>query len=473
MTQPTHARHQDHQAACRLSATTAGAASAAASAPAMPASRRARVATVALPVADLLGLMLASAVTGRSGLPSAAYAGAVLAVLALGGQHRLRICLRVSDQVGRIFTAAALPLPLLLPWLPAGLACRLALSSAVSVIALRSLVCAALRMAHRHGMLTEPALVVGAGESGVLIAALLRQHPEFGLRPVGFLDGCPPPTDLALPVLGAAADLPAMICRFRARRVIVCFPVDRDRDLVAVLRACQPLGADICLVPRLQELGAAVPRACLDEVWGIPLIPLRRAAQVPAAMLSKRIFDVLAAVFLLGVLWPVLLVLMAVIRLRSGRPAIFRQVRVTSADRTTPIMKLRTLDEHSDSDTRWSVPALQCGSLSRWLRAAHLDELPQLVNVLRGDMSMVGPRPERPYFAERFGREIPRYGDRNRMPAGITGWAQVHGMHGDTPIEQRASFDNQYIEYWSPWLDVVILARTFTASIAGLLGSRR
>ena len=119
------------------------------------------------------------------------------------------------------------------------------------------------------------------------------------------------------------------------------------------------------------------------------------------------------------------------------------------------------------------MPTQQRCTLGQWLRATHLDELPQLMNVLRGEMSLVGPRPERPYFAERFGREIPRYGDRNRMLAGITGWAQVHGLHGDTSIDERARFDNQYIEYWSPWLDVVILARTFAASIASGQGSRR
>jgi len=129
-------------------------------------------------------------------------------------------------------------------------------------------------------------------------------------------------------------------------------------------------------------------------------------------------------------------------------------------------MKLRTLSEYGDPDTSWSVPAQHSSKLGRWLRTTHLDELPQLVNVLRGEMSLVGPRPERPYFADRFSHNIPRYSDRTRMPAGITGWAQVHGLHGDTSMFERARFDNQYIEYWSPWLDVVILARTLAASIS-------
>ena len=430
-------------------------------------------ATTGPPLVDALALAAAIGASGRISLPTLAYAGVVFIVLALGGQQRLRICLRVSDQVGRIAAAAGAASAFFLPWLSPGLAWRLALSFAVSVITARGIASCALRAARHRGLLTEPTLVVGAGEMGVLIADLLRQHPELGLRPLGFLDSCPPPGELPLPVLGTAADLPAMICRFRVRRVIVCFGVDADPELVPVLRACQPLRVDVCLVPRLPELGAAVPRACLDEVWGIPLIPLRGGAHAPARMFAKRVFDVLAAVILLAALSPVLLVLAAIIRLRSGRPALFRQVRVTGDERIAPIMKLRTLDEHDDSDTRWSVPAGQCGQLSQWLRATHLDELPQLVNVLRGEMSLVGPRPERPYFAERFGREIRGYGDRTRMPAGLTGWAQVHGLHGDTAIGERSRFDNQYIEYWSPWLDVVILARTFAASVSGLPGGRR
>jgi lipopolysaccharide/colanic/teichoic acid biosynthesis glycosyltransferase len=106
------------------------------------------------------------------------------------------------------------------------------------------------------------------------------------------------------------------------------------------------------------------------------------------------------------------------------------------------------------------VDERRCGPFGRWLRATHLDELPQLVNVLRGEMSLVGPRPERPYFARQFCRDIPRYADRTRMPGGLTGWAQVNGLNGDTSVFDRARFDNYYAEYWSPWLDAVILART-------------
>jgi len=436
------------------------------------AARRAgRLAPVlAMPLADVCGLAAAIGVTRGAGLPSVVYALAVLAILAAGGQHRLRICLRVADQAGRILTAVALPLLILLPWVADGTAAWQALWSAGLVFGLRIAASATLRAAHRGGVLTEPALVIGAGTFGAHIGELMRAHPEFGLRPLGYLDEGPPRRDLALPSLGGLADLPDVVIRYGIRRVIVCYAACKDEDLVTVLRASRPLPADVCVVPRLYELGMAVPRGCLDELWGIPLIPLRRLGHLRTGLWLKRVFDtVLAGTLLLGAA-PVLLVLAAAIRLRTGQTPLFRQVRDTGNGRTAEVLKLRTLRAHGDPDTSWAPDKPEYGALSRWLRVTHLDELPQLVNVLRGDMSLVGPRPERPYFTERFGREILRYSDRARMPAGITGWAQVHGLNGDTSIFERARFDNQYIEYWSPWLDVAILGRTLAASIFGRTG---
>jgi exopolysaccharide biosynthesis polyprenyl glycosylphosphotransferase len=423
------------------------------------------VPVVALPLADVLALVAAIGVAGRPGVLPAVYALAVLFLLAVSGLHRLRICLRVADQAGRILAAAALPLLVLLPWMPAAQAARLALWSAGLLIAFRVAVSAVLRTAHRGGLLTEPALVVGAGTFGAHIGELMRAHPELGLAAQGYLDLGPPRRDLALPSLGAPADLADVVTRLGIRRVIVCYAACKDEDLVTVLRACRRLRADVCVVPRLYEVGMAVPRACLDEIWGIPLIPLRRLGHSALGLGLKRTIDVVIAATLLIVAAPVLLVLAAAIRLQTGQTPLFRQQRVTGQGRTATVIKLRTLYGPADPDTSWGVSEHHSSALSRWLRVTHLDELPQLWNVLRGDMSLVGPRPERPYFADQFGREILRYSDRDRMQAGLTGWAQVHGLNGDTSIVERARFDNQYVEYWSPWLDVVILARTLAALI--------
>jgi lipopolysaccharide/colanic/teichoic acid biosynthesis glycosyltransferase len=254
--------------------------------------------------------------------------------------------------------------------------------------------------------------------------------------------------------------------RLGIRRVIVCYSECRDEDMVALVRASRPIPADVCVVPRLYELGVAVPRACLDELWGIPLIPLRRHVHSAVVLCLKRAFDLAVGSALLCLAAPLLLVLVPLVRLRAGRAAIFRQARVTRNGRVVPILKLRTLGEHSDQDTRWTAAEEHSTALGRWLRATHLDELPQLLSVVRGDMSLVGPRPERARFAEQFSKEIPRYADRTRMPAGMTGWAQVNGLSGDTSIFERARFDNYYVEYWSPWMDVTILARTLAAIVA-------
>jgi exopolysaccharide biosynthesis polyprenyl glycosylphosphotransferase len=423
------------------------------------------VPVVALPIADAAALAAAVGVVGRVGLPEIGYALAVLWVLAAMGLHRLRICLRVADQAGRILTAAALPLLLLLLWIPADVAARLALWTAGLVIAFRIAVCAVLRTARRGGLLGEPAIVVGAGTFGAHIGELMRAHPELGLRVQGYLDLGPPRRDLAMPSLGAPGDLARVVTRLGIRRVIVCYAACKDEDLVTVLRAARSLRADVCVIPRLYEVGMSVPRACLDEIWGIPLIPLRRMGRSTVSLVLKRTLDVVIAAALLIAAAPVLFVLAAAIRLRTGQAALFRQQRVTGRGRTASVVKLRTLSGSADPDTSWGVSAHESSALGRWLRDTHLDELPQLWNVLRGDLSLVGPRPERPFFADQFGHEILRYSDRTRMQAGLTGWAQVHGLNGDTSIVERARFDNQYIEYWSPWLDVVILGRTLAALI--------
>ncbi len=222
-------------------------------------------------------------------------------------------------------------------------------------------------------------------------------------------------------------------------------------------------------MPRLPALDAAVPRGGLDEIGGLPLLPLRGRRRLAARLALKRAFDLAAAAALLVLTTPLLIALAVVSRLQLRRPALFRQVRVVGSGQLAEIVKLRTVAGHLDPDRYWTPSERQCTRFGWFLRASHLDELPQLVNVLRGEMSLVGPRPERPYFALQFAQEIPGYGDRQRIRAGMTGWAQVHSLNGDTSIRGRIRFDNSYIECWSFWLDLVILARTMPAVVAGVL----
>ena len=417
----------------------------------------------------------------------AGYLAVVFLALSASGLHRLRITLRVADQAGRIAAAALLPGIMLLPAVPAGPVFRLALGTAAALIAVRVAGSAAVRAARRRGLLTEPAVLAGAGPEARQLARLLGEHPELGLRVRGFVADTAPPGSMVdgpgppLRVLGGTGDLAAVVAREGISRVIVADAdgsLDADTgigaavapgaaaDLAGALRGARELGADVCVRPRLAALGAAVPRGCLDEVWGVPLIPLRRSGPRQAGRLAKRAFDAGSAAALLILTAPLLAAAGLAVRLRLRRPALFRQVRIVGPGRQAEIVKLRTLGQHGDPDTCWAVPAGRCGRLGRFLRVTHIDELPQLASVLRGDMSLVGPRPERPHFARQFAVAVPGYACRDRMPAGLTGWAQVHALNGDTPISDRARFDNYYIEYWSFWLDLLILARTVTSTAA-------
>ncbi len=192
--------------------------------------------------------------------------------------------------------------------------------------------------------------------------------------------------------------------------------------------------------------------------------PRSRAVSGPRSravkLAGKRAFDIVIGLLLLALSAPVLLALTLAVRLEGRRPALFRQARIVSRGRQAWVIKLRTLPASGDPDMCWAAPLERASRLGRFLRSSHLDELPQLVNVVRGEMSLVGPRPERPYFVRRFTQEIPGYSGRLRMRAGLTGWAQINGLNGDTSIAARAELDNAYIDNWSIWLDLLILART-------------
>ena len=416
---------------------------------------------VLLPAADAVALVVAVAVSGAAVWTGVVYGVAVLAVLAAEGQHRSRICLRVGDQIPRLAISAACPAVLLLPWTPP---MWLGCTGAGVLVVFRGAVCGVLRSVHRRGLLLQPTVIVGASDLGLRIYRALREHPELGLLPEGFLDDGP---RRDVPVLGRAAQLGEVVARHRITRVLLC---ESEADLVAIVRACRPLPADVCVVPRLHELGVALPQASLDEVWGVPVVPLRRWTHSAAAKVAKRIFDVVLAAALLVLLAPLLLTSALAVRLGGGT-AFFRQRRVTGAGRSTEVVKIRTVARGAGQG--WTVSKKDTSVLGRWLRGTHFDELPQLAHVLRGRMSIVGPRPERPCYAERFSRELPRYADRHRVPGGMTGWAQVHGLHGDTSIPDRAEFDNRYIENWSPWLDVMVVARTAVAVLAAAMGGVR
>jgi exopolysaccharide biosynthesis polyprenyl glycosylphosphotransferase len=345
---------------------------------------------------------------------------------------------------------------------------------AAAVVAGRAVAYGLMRTAKARGLVWERTLIVGDGELAGKIAEVLAEHPEFGLRPIGYVGR--PSVDLEpFPLLGDVQDLDQVIREHNARRAIIAFGETRDENLVAILRANEHTAAEIHVVPRFFELTGIPQGDSVDDLAGIPLLHLRRPALRPAGRFQKRVFDLVFASVLLILTLPILLVLALFVRLSSPGPVLFRQKRVGLDGRIFEIFKFRTMYENDDSDTAWLAADDDHARVTRighFLRKTNLDELPQLLNVLRGDMSLVGPRPERPHYTGQFSASIRRYDDRHRVLSGITGWSQIHGLHGRTRgmevIPRRALFDNYYIENWSIWRDLVIIARTLGVVLRGL-----
>ncbi len=340
---------------------------------------------------------------------------------------------------------------------------------ALCVLIMRTLGYAVVRRCRRDGVVAHPTLVLGAGRVGGHIAQLLLDHPEYGLRPVGFLDSDPllGEDERPIPLLGGNEALSRVIVEFGVHNVIVAFGSAPESAMVDVIRTCDRLDAEIFFVPRLFELASGTDT---DQVWGLPLVRLRRAAFRSPSWRVKRVLDVAIASIALLMLLPVMVVCAIAVRLEGGPGIFFSQERVGLDGRPFKVWKFRSMRprDENDSRTTWSIANDdRVGPVGRVLRKTSLDELPQLWNILRGDMSVVGPRPERPHFVNTFAESFPRYVHRHRVPAGLTGWAQVHGLRGDTSIEDRARFDNFYIENWSLWTDVKIVVRTVGQVVRG------
>ena len=328
------------------------------------------------------------------------------------------------------------------------------------------------RLLRRTRLVSHPVLIVGAGEIGQQLAEAMLEHPENGLRPVGFVDAewRDRPASI-LPIFGGIDALPRALTEFGINDIVFAFGSHPDAAMVRVVRACVCMDRQVFVVPRYFELYGADRRARVEVIWGLPLVRLRRWPMRPGQYWTKRGMDVGLAGLGLALLWPVMAMCALAVRLELGRGIVFRQVRVGRSGQTFVLLKFRTLPlGRAEGDIRWSAEGdMTVGPVGRFLRRTGLDELPQLINVLRGEMSLVGPRPERPHFVRAFGERVLRYGDRHRVRQGLTGWAQINGLRGDTSIRDRVTFDNYYIDNWSLWSDVKIMIRT----LATLIGRRR
>ncbi|MEJ7582525.1 MAG: sugar transferase [Acidimicrobiales bacterium] len=343
-----------------------------------------------------------------------------------------------------------------------------------------------IRRARRQGMLFDRAVVLGAGEVGTEVGRVLGQHPEFGIRVVGFIDS--PSHNGGPPLLGDVASVDEIIRSHRIHRVIVAFSRRPESELVEVLRRLALLDVEVHLVPRFFDLGVAPAGPGVDDLWGIPLYHAPRAARHRRSWSLKRLLDVTLASTCLVLSLPVLMILALFVRASGPGGTIFRQRRTGQDGREFHLFKLRSLRkrrEAKDPETcanetleddvevqaarRRDVES-RSTPIGEFVRRTSLDELPQLWNVVIGDMSLVGPRPEEARFARQFSEIVPGYRHRHRQPVGLTGWAQVNGLRGQTSIAERARFDNHYIEHWSLWRDVVIILRTSGTVLRSIRG---
>ena len=330
-------------------------------------------------------------------------------------------------------------------------------------------------------------LIVGAGRVGRLAAQRLLAEPALGLRPVGFLDkeplalhddgGAP---QAHLPVLGASWDLEDVVREHRIEHVVVAFSTAPNSVVLDVVRRCWRLGVSVRVVPRLFEVEGV--RAHTERLGALPLTALRPSDPHGWLFSVKYAIDRLVALLTLVLLAPVFGVVALAILISSGRPIFFRQRRVGRDGHVFEMLKFRSMagtPNDGQANAPWAatmagLDASELGAapdrrtrLGSFLRRTSLDELPQIWNVLTGDMSLIGPRPEQLPFVELFEHAIHRYPDRHRVKSGLTGWAQINGLRGNTSLADRVEWDNFYIENWSPWLDLKILLKTIPALFSG------
>ena len=442
-----------------------------------------RVSLVTDGVALAAALLIAHFAAGATAVPVAwTFVFAALAIALLSSKHMYRppLDLRMLDATRSIIVAVAIAAAVTValrglaadasaaadetigPWLLA----------TAFVIAGRTWLIGSEHRARRRGDAGQRSLIVGAGNVGRVVAKRLTEHPEIGLRPVGFLDKEPlPGNDVTdLPVLGASWDLERIVGEKRIEHVIVTFSTAPEDVLLRLLKRCERLGIATSYVPRLFE--KSTEHVTVVPLGGVPLIARQSRTPKSWPFAVKHGLDRAGAALALLLVAPILGALALGVLASVGRPIFYRAQRVGRDGRRFDMLKFRTMLPMTEEERTNLVidPETGTGGISRtgdrrtplgaFMRRASIDELPQLFNVLKGDMSLVGPRPERTEYVEVYEKEVHGYEERHRVKSGITGWAQVSGLRGTTSLADRAEWDNYYIENWSPWLDLKILLLT-------------
>lgn len=321
---------------------------------------------------------------------------------------------------------------------------------------------------HRHRRQAgRKALIVGSGRCARRLARALQANAWFGLTPVGFVD------DVAaigrqgsLPMLGKIDDLTRLLDETGADYVFVALQLDRSGETRRIFKVLEHTLVDVRVVPDVPTFAAMSVEA--HAVEGLPILSLHPPAHNWAGLVAKRVMDAVLAAIGLIILSPLMFVVAIAVKLTSKGPIFYSQERMGLNGRKFRMYKFRTMrqDAEAGSGPVWAKENDDRRTwLGAFLRKTSIDELPQLFNVFVGDMSLVGPRPERPFFISKFRQSVPNYMLRHAVKAGITGWAQVHGWRGNTSLRKRVQYDLYYIANWSPWLDLRILYLTFTRTL--------
>ncbi len=317
----------------------------------------------------------------------------------------------------------------------------------------------------RRGIVRDNLLVVGEGAIARKISENIRNSPELGYQIVGIVTAVEREGDmLGYPYLGVYDDIPRLIDDRQVEQVIVALADYRRGELVELINLCQRGKVDIKVYPDMFSYMAGDLN--VDDLGGTPLLTVRDIALRGWKLSLKRAMDLFGATAGLVLLSPFMLLTALLIRLESRGSVFYWQVRMGLDGKPFPMIKFRSMRQDAESNGRtWTVENDErVTRLGRYMRRSNWDEIPQLINVLVGQMSLVGPRPERPMYVQQFRRQIPDYMIRHREKSGMTGWAQINGFRGDTSVAQRTEADRFYVENWSLWLDIVIIIRTIWQS---------
>ncbi len=313
----------------------------------------------------------------------------------------------------------------------------------------------------RAGVGLKRILIAGAGDLGRMVADRVLQHREFGYQVVGFVDDRAGGDHIGyrgLPLLGTLADVGDIAQRERIDHLYVALPLEEHTKLLDLVELTSRECIDVKVVPDVLQF--ITLRARLEDLDGLPIININDVPLQGFNAWMKRVIDVGLSAAALVVLAIPIAIIAAIVKLSSRGPVLYAQERMGLDGKAFTVYKFRSMYEGAESESGpvWADENdPRATRIGRWLRKFDLDELPQFWNVLRGDMSIVGPRPERPFFVDQFKHRIPQYMLRHKVKAGITGWAQVNGWRGNTSLEKRIEYDLYYIENWSVTLDIKIM----------------